>query len=320
MQSVKPKPCIPGETFGRWTVIGESAVNEGSKQKWLCRCECGTERYVLERSLLYGGSTSCGCLRKERASQAISPDLTRKQFGELTVIRRVENRDKRKAVRYLCQCSCGNAYEVSGTLLVTGRRTHCANRIHQKAPRYSDITDQKFGRLTALYPAEQQIKNGSMVWHCRCDCGNQIDVSYNSLMYGNQKSCGCQKKEHDQKLHSFLTHVAGTSVDMLKSKKLPSDNTSGYKGVYLLRGKYMARIVFQKKPYYLGTYDTIEEAAAARRGAEEMVFDTVAEHYRLWKLKAEQDPVWAEENPVQVLVTQEADKKLHVVCLPELSL
>ncbi len=46
---------------------------------------------------------------------------------------------------------------------------------------------------------------GGMIWHCRCDCGNEVDVSYNSLMYANQKSCGCQRKEHDQILNSPQT-------------------------------------------------------------------------------------------------------------------
>ena len=48
-------------------------------------------------------------------------------------------------------------------------------------------------------------------------------------------------------MQTFLTHVAGTSVDMLKSKKIPTDNTTGYKGVYLIRGKYVAKIVFQNE-------------------------------------------------------------------------
>ena len=71
-----------------------------------------------------------------------------------------------------------------------------------------------------------------------------MDVSYNNLVYGNLKSCGCQKKEHDKKLGSMLTHVAGTSIDILKSKKIPTDNTTGYRGVYLVKGKYLAKIVF----------------------------------------------------------------------------
>ena len=51
--------------------------------------------------------------------------------------------------------------------------------------------------------------------------------------------------------------MAGTSVAILKSKKVPTDNISGYKGVYFIRGKYVAKIVFQKKAYYLGAYDKI---------------------------------------------------------------
>ena len=92
----------------------------------------------------------------------------------------------------------------------------------------------------------EKTSKGERKWLCRCECGNEIDVAYNNLVHCNMKSCGCQKKEHDKSLQSFLTHVAGTSVDALKSKKVPMDNTTGYKGVYLIRGKYVAKIVFQK--------------------------------------------------------------------------
>ena len=248
---------ISGEKYGRWTVLDDVQIvprkNGKSELKILCRCDCGTERYVLERSLLYGGSVSCGCLRKERALEANSPDLTGRQFGELTVIRKVEN-TKHNSTQWLCKCSCGADYVVQGSLLMTGKRTRCPSKVHEKNYAYVDITGQRFGRLVALYPSRRYDKSGSVVWHCQCDCGNEVDVPYNSLMYANQKSCGCQKKEHDQKLKTFLTHVAGTSVDMLKSKKVPTDNTTGYKGVYLIRGKYVAKIVFQKKQYFLGTY------------------------------------------------------------------
>lgn len=144
-----------------------------------------------------------------------------------------------------------------------------------------------------------------------------MDIPYNTLVYTNQKSCGCKKKEHEQMLQSFLTHVAGTSVDALKSKKVPTDNTTGYKGVYLIRGKYVAKIVFQKKQYFLGTYENIEDAAQARREAEEVLFDGVAEHYRKWKEIADTDPEWAEQNPVQVIVNK-AGQGLDVMLFPEL--
>ena len=105
---------------------------------------------------------------------------------------------------------------------------------------------------------------------------------------------------------------------MLKSKKVPTDNTTGYKGVYLIKGKYVAKIVFQKKQYFLGTYDDIADAAQARKEAEEVLFDGVAAHYEAWKQKADLDPAWAEENPVQIFVTQNSDKRLSLTLLPDL--
>ena len=60
--------------FGRWTVL-EDSIETKHGLKRLCRCDCGTERYVLERSLKYGGSKSCGCATKENARKASSHHL-----------------------------------------------------------------------------------------------------------------------------------------------------------------------------------------------------------------------------------------------------
>lgn len=303
-----------GTRVGRWTVL-DDAIDTPSGKKYRCRCDCGTERYVLERSLKYGGSLSCGCRTRELARQSCAYELLGQRFGSLTVVGRSRKRVKR-GILWTCLCDCGYTCEASSSELVSGRKTHCGCKA-SRAPVYTNISNQTFGRLTALHPTAKRKGRGSVVWHCRCTCGREVDVSYNELVYGTQQSCGCQKKEHDQLLGTFLTHVAGTSVDMLKSKKLPSDNTTGYKGVYLVRGKYLAKIVFQKKQYILGFFDKIEDAAAARKEAEAVLFDGVAEHYQRWKQLADQDPQWAEENPFSVLVDQ-VDKKLHVTLLPDL--
>lgn len=34
-------------------------------------------------------------------------------------------------------------------------------------------------------------------------------------------------------------------------------------GVYLVKGRYLAKIVFQHRQYFLGTYASVEEAAEA---------------------------------------------------------
>lgn len=165
---------------------------------------------------------------------------------------------------WTCLCSCGYTCEVTASELVSGRKTHCGCK-SVKNYATSDITGQRFGRLTAQYSTKKRDAKGFVIWHCQCDCGNEADVSYNSLMYCGQTSCGCKKKEHDKALGGFLTHVDGTSIDALKSRKIPSNNTTGVKGVYLVKGRYLAKIVFQHRQYFLGTYASVEEAAEARK-------------------------------------------------------
>ena len=59
---------LTGQKFGRWTVL-EKDENIGAEAKWICICDCGTKRSVLQHSLRNGKSTSCGCYNRERASQ-----------------------------------------------------------------------------------------------------------------------------------------------------------------------------------------------------------------------------------------------------------
>ena len=142
-------------------------------------------------------------------------------------------------------------------------------------------------------------------------------MPYNHLLYTNMKSCGCRKREHDLQLKEFLPHVDGTSISHLRSKRTPKNNTTGVRGVYLIRGKYVAKIVFQKKQYLLGTYDRIEDAAEARKAAEEIVNDRVAAFYDLWMKYAEENPQWGENNPIRISV-ERRNGELQVELLPKL--
>ena len=124
----------PGTVIGRWTVLDTYEKTSKGERKWLCRCECGTERYVLERSLRHGGSYSCGCLRKERHREAVSTDLSGKVFGELTVLHISEHQRKNGGIWWSCQCSCGKLYDCPATLLMTGKRTHCGCKASRGCP------------------------------------------------------------------------------------------------------------------------------------------------------------------------------------------
>ena len=315
------KTVSAGQKYGRWTILNDYIKNARGEKKWLCRCDCGTERYVLERGLRSGSSKSCGCMTRENAKKALSYDLTGQTFGDLTVINKIEGEHKYRGVMWHCQCSCGNTYDVLSTLLRTGKRTHCGDKKAHKDKMnyaYANIAGQRFHKLTALYPTNKRGNGGSVVWFCRCDCGNEVEIGYNELMWGNWKSCGCLKKKHNLQLKDYQTRAAGTSIDVIKSKKVPRDNTSGYRGVGFTRGRYFAKIVFQRKQYYLGAYKDIEDAVKARKEAETLLFDKTAAYYDRWEAKATSDPAWAEANPVQIRVIKDAVKGLTVSYSPEL--
>lgn len=57
-----------------------------------------------------------------------------------------------------------------------------------------DITNQRFGRLTALGPIERS--GGRIFWLCQCDCGKTTTAIAGHLRNGNRKSCGCLYAEH----------------------------------------------------------------------------------------------------------------------------
>lgn len=53
-----------------------------------------------------------------------------------------------------------------------------------------DLIGQRFNRLVVIEEVGRN-KQGFVMWHCKCDCGNEVDVSGSKLRNGNTKSCGC---------------------------------------------------------------------------------------------------------------------------------
>ena len=58
----------------------------------------------------------------------------------------------------------------------------------------TDRTGRRYGRLVAIEPTERR-QSGSIVWRCRCDCGNEVLVSAKQLRPGGAQSCGCLRRE-----------------------------------------------------------------------------------------------------------------------------
>lgn len=76
-----------GDKINRWTVIKEVESESGSlnfeDKRFLCRCDCGTERVLRYKSLAYKTSKSCGCYMREFNSK------NRRKFPQDTVKSRI---------------------------------------------------------------------------------------------------------------------------------------------------------------------------------------------------------------------------------------
>lgn len=87
------------------------------------------------------------------------------------------------------------------------------------AGKAKDRTGQVFGKLTVLCKGEPYVRpSGTKVvkWHCKCECGNTVDVRTNSLTSGETTSCGCYVAERLRKVNT--TH--GQSIKGAKHKYL----------------------------------------------------------------------------------------------------
>lgn len=61
------------------------------------------------------------------------------------------------------------------------------------------MIDKKFGRLLVLEETNKRSNNQTVIWKCKCDCGNTVYIDTNRLTSGNTKSCGCLSIESSKK-------------------------------------------------------------------------------------------------------------------------
>lgn len=57
---------LTGMRFGR--LIAIFPERRGKRRYWLCRCDCGTEKYIRSDGLTNGDNVSCGCKKIQQLS------------------------------------------------------------------------------------------------------------------------------------------------------------------------------------------------------------------------------------------------------------
>ena len=261
-----PSPITHGYRTGKLTVQGPAGFR-GHSKLWLCACDCGNRITLDSRVLQRGAVVSCGCVPKQNARRK---DITGQTFGYLTAIRPTEQRSAGGSVVWHCRCACGNEVDVPLVQLTAGNNKSCGCRQYREC---RVEPGQRYGRLTVSEKLPE--RRGTMnLWRCVCDCGNEVTAGQTQLLDGSAQSCGCLRIERINRSRG----VCGGTIASLLEREKPQSNKSGVTGVYRNRrsGKWLAQINFKKQRYYLGSYDNMEDAVAARKAAEQMHTDFLA--------------------------------------------
>ena len=110
------------------------------------------------------------------------------RVGKLTVEERTTEHKNGYSV-WRCRCGCGGTILLGTRTLQRGAVRDCGCETVVK-PGQRDISGMRFGRLIAEHPLAER-KHGQTLWHCRCDCGGEVDAPIHQLTAGYRKSCGC---------------------------------------------------------------------------------------------------------------------------------
>lgn len=213
--------------FGKWTAIDSTTVASvgcsTARRVWRCKCSCDlhTEKLIKVDSLVSGRSTSCGCVK--------SPSIIGQHFGNLTVLSECVDRDNGGGRQFRCLCKCGKEIIVSRTNLLTKHTTSCGS-----CSRTLDLTGRKFGLLTALYMLPDDKLSGSCrMWHCKCACGNEVDVASHSLVCRHTTSCGCNmhRKKYTTEEERRLVTVRQGMIYRCYNTNCPAYDAYGGRGI-----------------------------------------------------------------------------------------
>ena len=234
--------------FGSVTVLGR-AENRGHRTAWRCKCDCGKEFTLLGETLRKGKTQSCGCLK--------GLNLLNKTFNRLTVIEKTNKRTTDRNIIWKCKCVCGNICYVDSSSLISNNTKSCGCLNNEQRSitgknNKKDLLNQQFGRLKVIEELPRR-QNGNILWKCKCDCGNIIEITGTSLLHGT-KSCGCLNSKGEYKI-----------AQLLSKNNIPFQTQKTFETCKYDNG-YYAYFDFYVDNKYLIEYDGIQHFEAKDEG------------------------------------------------------
>lgn len=216
-------------------------------------------------------------------------DITSHRFGRLVALYPSEIRYKGRMFQWVCQCDCGNTVTVLGTNLSRGNTKSCGchrdelisnvRKTHGMSglPEYSIWKGIRKRCYSESEPAYKNYGGRGI------DMSPQWKDSFEQfyLDMGPRPSADHSVERKDNDIgYSKENCVWATRSDQSRNRRVFSRSKTGVTGVSNRYGRFQAMIRVNGVLISLGTFDTIAEAATARKAAEAKLWGATITTYQ----------------------------------------
>ena len=229
---------ITGMTFGYLTAIEPTGGKDRSYNVWLFQCKCGNTVQLPAARVLRGNTLSCGCLKGESLKKI------RKIFAGTSLLHSTTEKVESKL-------------SVSGYTGVTPKRDKWQAYIKYKGVHYS---------LGVYSDLEEAVKARARAKELVMEDARGLLDFYTEL----QKEFPQLPSKLTEPKREFPKTKWVTNVEQTSAAKR-SDNTSGYPGVSLAKGRWEVKICYKGIRYTIGRFPDKDEAVTARKTAEQLL-------------------------------------------------
>lgn len=245
-------------------------------------------------------SPSCS----QRAKRAVDRELVNAEIdaltgtrrGQCTVIGHTDPDPTYNRARILLRCDCGTEFPAIYAAWKRGNPVMCLQCSRRRVMKpYRDRVGEQVGALTILGMDGEWNGEYLTRYRVRCaQCGGESIMDGGHLRT-NRECAACARKNLETGRQMFReADVEGTNLYMLRgavdgTRAVNKNSSSGITGVNRFGDKWRAVIVFKRKQYTLGIYDTVEQAAKRRREGEEHLYKDFLEWYEAEQKRRQED-------------------------------
>jgi hypothetical protein len=229
---------ISGMEFGYLTAIEPTEKRHRKDVVWLCRCRCGTMLEMPATRLILNNTLSCGCIQKEKIKRA------NKYFGGTSLEKSLK--DPVTSTRSMSGYVGVTRKRDKWQAYITYKRQHISLGVYEKLE--DAIKARARGKEAVIADAAELLKIYEEIHENDEALPSKSTLPKNDLPYEPR----------------VVNNQPTTAAKRL-------DNKSGYTGVSFRKNKWEARICYNKLRYFLGRFDTQDEAIKARQDAEKLL-------------------------------------------------